>query len=315
MSAGALVLVTGATGFVGRAVCAELLRCGWKVRAALRSAERRPPEGCEPTVVGDLADEPDWRAALAGIEVVVHLAARVHDMGGSDERLYERVNSAATRDLAHAAAAAGARRFVFLSSIKVNGERAAAAAPFRFDDPPQPQDAYARSKWSAEQALAQTRGIQVTVIRAPLVYGAGVGANFLRLVRLVDARVPLPFASIRNRRSLIYVRNLAQLVGVCAEHAGAAGKTFLAADGEDLGTPELIARIGRVLGRAPLLFPFPVPLLRLGAAAAGRRAEISRLTDSLAVDAGETRRRLDWRPAFATDDGLRDTVAWYRSRP
>lgn len=316
MSAGALALVTGATGFVGRAVCAELLRRGWRVRAALRSAARGAPEGCETAPVGDLSGDPDWRPALEGVGVVIHLAARVHELRGAGERAYHQVNCVATEKLARAAVRAGARRLVFLSSIKVNGERTSAREPFRFDDQPRPEDAYARSKLEAERALAATAkssGIEVAIVRSPLVYGEGVGANFRRLVRLVDARVPLPFASIRNRRSLIYVGNLAQLIVLCSAHVGAAGRTLLAADGEDLSTPELVARIGRSLGRAPMQFPLPVAVLRLLAAAAGRSAEISRLTESLLVDAGETRRCLDWRPAFSVDEGLRGTVNWYRS--
>jgi nucleoside-diphosphate-sugar epimerase len=294
------VLVTGATGFVGRAVCARLLEEGWRVRAALRSNTAAPPAGAdEVAIVGDIA-QGRWESAVEGAAAVVHLAAAVHDVGArADEAFYDAVNCLATERLADAAARAGARRFVFMSSIKVNGESTSLEQPFRAGDSPRPQDAYARSKWRAEQALAgvaHKSGLEVAVIRPPLVYGAGVKANFRRLVRLVDSRLPLPFASIRNRRSLIYVANLASLVGRCLAHPQAAGRTFLASDGEDLGTPELVRRIGAALGFSPRLLPFPPALLP------------RRLAGSLALDAGHTRQILGWQAPFTVDEGLARSV-------
>ncbi len=277
-------LVTGATGFVGRVLCADFSQAGWQVAAC------------------DLR-RPGWEGALQGIEVVVHLAAAVHSLG--TEALYQEVNVAATERLALAAVRAGARRLVFVSTIKVNGEQTPVDRPFRVTDAPNPQDGYARSKWQAERALAglaRATGLEVVVVRPPLVYGPGVRANFLRLLQLVDTRLPLPFASIRNRRSLIYVGNLAALLRSCASHPRAAGKTFLAADGEDLSTPALVRRIAAALGHAPRLLPFPPGLLP------------SRLSGSLAVDAAGTREALDWRPPYTVDEGFARTADWYRSR-
>lgn len=294
-----LVLVTGATGFVGRAVCAHLLEEGWRVRAALRREAAAVPAGVEAQVTGDIT-QASWQRALEGVSAVVHLAAAVHRGGRQDEALYDAVNCRATGRLAEAAARAGARRFVFMSSIKVNGESTPPERPFRAADKPRPQDPYGRSKLCAERALrqvAQASGLETSVIRPPLVYGPGVRANFLRLVRLVDSRLPLPFASIRNRRSLVYTGNLAALVGRCLEHPQAAGGTFLASDGEDLSTPELVRRIGAALGFSPRLFPFP-PFLLPG-----------KVTGSLVVDCTETQAILGWRPSYTVDEGLARTVA------
>ena len=293
-------LITGATGLVGRALCAELAEHGWQVRAALRVPARM--ENAEAFVAGDVAHA-SWDRPLSGVDVVFHLAAVVHSRG--TEAAYQAVNVAGTQALSSAAARTGVRRFVLVSTIKVNGEATPADRPFRAADAPQPQDAYARSKWRAEQALATVArgtGLEPVVLRPPLVYGPGVRANFLRLLQLADSGLPLPFASIRNRRSLIYVGNLASLLRVCATHAGAAGKTFLASDGEDLSTPDLIRRMATALGRTPRLLPAPSSLLP------------AKLSGSLAVDTADTRDQLDWRPPYTVDDGLARTVAWYRSR-
>lgn len=293
-------LVTGAAGFVGRALCAALLRGGWRVRAAMRAAA--PIDGVEAGVIGDLA-EASWEPALQGIGVVFHLAATVHTRGS--EALYQAVNVEGTERVARAAARAGVRRLVFASTIKVNGEATAAGAAFRAGDAPHPQDAYARSKWRAEQALARVAaetGLEVVIVRPPLVYGPGVRANFLRLLKLVDSGLPLPFASIRNRRSLLYVGNLAALLVRSATASGCAGKTFLAADGEDLGTPELVRCMGAALGRPARLLPFPAALLP------------PKLRDSLVVDIADTRAALGWQPPHTVDEGLRATAQWLRAR-
>lgn len=275
------VFVTGATGFVGRALSADLLRNGFDM------------------VPADLR-RPGWEAGLQGCEAVLHLAGVAH--ARATAAVYQEVNVAATERLARAAARAGVRRLVFVSSIKVNGEATPPERPFRADDAPAPLDDYGRSKWRAEQALAAVRGLETVVVRPPLVYGPGVRANFLRLVQLVDTGLPLPFASIRNRRSLIYVGNLAALLRACASHPRAAGRTFLAADGTDLSTPELVRRIAAALGRKARLLPFPPALLP------------SKLAASLVVDAAATREALGWAPPHTVDEGLAQVVAGYRAR-
>jgi nucleoside-diphosphate-sugar epimerase len=294
------VLVTGASGFIGRAACAEFAKRGWAVRPGVRTATT------------DLAM--GW--PMGGVDVVVHLAGIAHELHGQNaEAVYQEMNCAATERLARAAVQAGVRRFVFMSSIKVNGERSPMDRPFRAGDAPQPQDRYARSKWEAEQALVRLAAdIEIVILRPPLVYGPGVRANFLRLIRLIERRLPLPFGAIRNRRSLIYVGNLAELIVLAAASPAAAGRTLLAADGEDFSTPQLAGAIGEALGAPARLVPMPVALLKLAGAMTGMRAEIGRLVDSLAVDAAETRAQLGWRPAWSPRQGIAETVHWYRSR-
>ena len=274
------VTVTGATGFVGRALCDEFRDHGWHVAPA----DQR---------------QTGWEGTLEGADAVVHLAGVAHTRGTPE--LYQAVNVDATQRLAEAARRAGVRRLVYVSSIKVNGEATSIDRPFRAGDAPHPQDEYGRSKWRAEQALAGIAGLEVVVVRPPLVYGPGVRANFRRLLQLVGTRLPLPFASIRNRRSLIYVGNLASLLRRCAEHPAAVGKTFLAADGEDLSTPELVRRMAAAFGRKARLWPFPPSLLP------------ARLSGSLVVDAVDTRECLGWRALYTVEDGLARTVAWHRS--
>ena len=302
------VLVTGASGFIGRAACAAFAKGGWQVRAAVRSETRI---GGAQSVMGDLTQ--GW--PLDGVDVVVHLAGIAHQIHGPDaEAVYQAMNCEATVRLAETAAQARVRRFVFMSSIKVNGERTPIDRPFRAGDAPQPQDRYARSKWEAERALARLAGkLEVVILRPPLVYGPGVRANFLRLIRLVDRGWPLPFGAVMNRRSLVYVENLADLIVAAASSPTAAGRTLLAADGDHLSTPQLVSEIGRALGKPVRLIRIPVGLLRLAGTLSGKGAEVGRLVDSLVVDAGETRERLGWRPRFNSAEGIGETVRWYRS--
>jgi nucleoside-diphosphate-sugar epimerase len=313
-------LITGATGFVGLQLIPVLQRAGWAVRAAVRSGSGvRLPEGGEAVVVGDLADALDLRAALAGIDTVIHLAGRVHVMretAADAEGAFQRANVHVTRYLAEQAADAGVRRFVFLSSVKVNGERTV-DRPFGEADRPAPEDAYGRSKWAGEQALheiAAATGLEVVVIRPPLVYGPGVKANFLRLLRLVDRGVPLPLGSVDNRRSLVGVWNLCDLIVACVGHPAAAGETFLASDQQDLSTPDLIQAIAAALGRPARLFPFPAGVLHWAARIAGQGGAVERLVGSLQVDSAKATRLLGWAPAVSVQVGLARTVEWYVSR-
>lgn len=310
---GETLLVTGAAGFVGTAVCAALETAGRPLRRAVRVPE---PALRDAVAIGDISPSTDWRAALADVRCIVHLAARAHVMSDSATdplAEYRRTNVQATLRLARQAAAAGVRRLVYMSSIKVNGE--ATQSPYTESDPPRPEDAYGISKWETEQALsalADATGLEVVVLRPPLVYGPGVKGNFLRLMRLVARGAPLPLASIANRRSLIYVGNLADAVIAAIDAPGAAGRTYLAADGEDVSTPGLIRAIAGALGTRARLLPCPAALLNLGAALAGRRAEAGRLTGSLQVDATRLRRELGWQARVTLAQGLDETAVWYR---
>jgi nucleoside-diphosphate-sugar epimerase len=259
----------------------------------------------------------DWTAALAGAGCVVHLAARthvLHETAADPLAEYVRINVAGTRRLATQAVAAGVRRFVFMSSVKVNGERTG-ARPYTEDDEPRPEDAYGISKWQAEQELARTAAgtpLETVVLRPPLVYGPGVKGNFLRLLGLIARGVPLPFASLDNRRSLVHAGNLcaAVLAALTAPHA--AGRTFLVADGEDVSTPALVRGIAAALAVKPRLLPCPPVVLRALAAALGRAGEAARLTGSLQVDASRIRRELAWQPPHTLAQGLAETARWYR---
>ena len=310
-----LVLVTGASGFVGTALCAALPRHGFRVRRALRGAAHSG----DAIGVGSIDALTDWTAALAGVDVVVHLAARTHDvLDPTPQRLddYRRVNVAGTRRLAEQAAAAGVRRFVFMSSVKVNGE-STRDRPFRESDVPDPQDAYGITKLEAEQVLAELSRhgtIEIVVLRPPLVYGAGVKGNFLRLTGLLARGVPLPLASVRNRRSLIYVGNLVEAIVTALRSAQAAGRTYLVSDGEALSTPDLLRRLARALGRDARLLPCPAAVLRGVGALIGRSDEIARLTGSLEVDSTRIRRELGWAAPHSPEDGFRETADWYNSR-
>ncbi|MGH8703249.1 MAG: NAD-dependent epimerase/dehydratase family protein [Burkholderiales bacterium] len=315
------VLVTGASGFIGSVVCARLLRLGYHVKAMVRSRERAYalPDTIERVLVPDISGASDWTVALKGIGGVIHLvspAARPElDANGQLEH-FRSVNVEGTRRLAEQAAAAGVRRFVYMSTLKVNGERSD-DGPFSEEDLPRPEDAYGISKWEAEQALrrvAAETGMEIVVLRAPIVYGPGVKGNFLRLMHLVARGVPLPLASIENRRSLIYVGNLVDATLAAIASPQAAGNTYLVSDGEDVSTPDLVRGLARALGVKPRLLSLPLAALGLGAALAGKRAEFTRLTGSLQVDSSRIRRELDWRPPDSLSRGLAETARWYHAQ-
>jgi nucleoside-diphosphate-sugar epimerase len=310
----AQVFVTGATGFVGRTLCQSLIAKYWHVRRALRSGA-----GTGDFVVPDIGPDTDWQGAVEGIDCVVHLAARTHFVDDDTHNAidaYRWINVAGTINLAKAAARHGVQRFVFVSSTKVNGEQTT-NQPFTEKDTPQPGDAYGMSKHEAEQALwqiAKDTGLEVVILRPPLVYGPGVKANFLRLMHLAARGMPLPLASIENRRSLIYLGNLVDAIAVCMEHPAAAGNTYLVSDSETIGTSELVQGISSALGVKSRLFRFPVSLLTLGAALFGRSAKWNRLSGSLQIDSSKIRAELGWRPPFTMAQGLAETAQWYHSQ-
>ena len=284
----------------------------------VRAAARRPlpalPAGVDQAVVGDLAADTDWAAALDGVDVVVHAAARVHvmnDDAADPLAEFRRVNVEGTLALARQAARAGVRRFVFLSSIKVNGEGTAPGRPFTADDAPAPVDAYGVSKLEAEQglfALARDSSMQIVIVRPVLVYGPGVKGNFISMMRWLHRGVPLPLGAIDNRRSLVALDNLVDLIVVAMRHPAAAGRVFLAADGDDLSTTMLLRRTAAALGRRARLLPLPATLLRLPARLAGREAMADRLIGSLQADIGAARTHLQWSPPVAVDAALAETA-------
>jgi nucleoside-diphosphate-sugar epimerase len=312
------ILVTGASGFVGRALCSVLLAQGYTVRAAVRSPDPVSlADGFDVVAVGHIGAQTDWSVALVGMDCVIHCAARAHVMHETEAdalAAYRAVNVAGTQRLAEQAAALGVRRLVFLSSIKVNGEQTAPRAPFLFSDAPAPEDPYGVSKWETEQALwavsAQT-GLEVVVVRPPLVYGPVVKGNLLRLLHWVARGVPLPLGAVHNQRSLVGLSNLVDLLLRCAEHSAAAGQTFLASDDQDLSTPQLIRLMAEGMNRPARLLTVPMALLQAGGSLLGKRGEIDRLVGSLQVDSGYTQAQLGWAPPVSVADGVREMARWY----
>lgn len=306
-------MVTGSNGFVGSHLCAALAANGRRVVAV----SRRDLPGNLPGEVGNrrlrlLSDQAGWQAALESIDCVVHLAAHVHVMRsvGDSDAVFHEVNVRGTQFVAEQAAQAGVRRMVYLSTVKVNGE-GSALSRYRAEDTPQPSDSYARSKMQAEEALRQAAlrtGMELAIIRPPLVYGPGVRANFRRLLQLTALGLPLPLRSIENRRSFISVWNLVNFIELCTSHPGAGAGTWLVSDGEDLSTPQLLRKIAAFMHKRARLFPFPPRLLMRFAGMIGMGAEMSRLCDSLLVDSAPAAELLGWKPIVGVDLGLARTV-------
>lgn len=304
------ILVTGASGFVG---CQMITRLAAQPAVEIRGALRAKREGGHSMyiAVGEINGDTDWSEALKNQQVIVHTAARAHIM--DDEAIeplteFRKVNVAGTLNLARQAAETGVRRFVFVSSIKVNGEQTASGACFTAADAPSPEDPYGISKLEAEQGLqqiARETGMEVVILRSPLVYGPGVKGNFASMIRLVDKGLPLPLGAIDNKRSLIALDNLVDLIITCISHPAAANQVFLASDGEDLSTSELLCRVGAAMGRPTRLLPVPSALLQFGAAVLGKKALAQRLLGSLQVDISKTRHMLGWEPPVSVDEGLR----------
>jgi nucleoside-diphosphate-sugar epimerase len=318
------ILITGATGFIGSALCHRLLAAGHPVRGVARTSTRIPRRTTpvsaklEWAVLHDRSTEREADEVLQGVQIVVHLAARVHvmaDDASNPLQEFQRVNVDWTERLSARAAAQGILRFVFLSSVKVNGEQT--VIPFTEQDPPEPQDPYGVSKWEAEQALARVStqtGMETVVVRSPLVYGPGVRGNFLQLLNILLRGIPLPLASIHNQRSLVYLGNLVDALARCIQDPRAAGRTYLVRDGEDLSTPELSRRLGIAMGSRVCLWPCPTSFLYWMGQVAGKRGMIDRLVKSLQVNSAKIQSELDWHPPFTVDAGLSETAAWFRTR-
>jgi UDP-4-keto-D-QuiNAc 4-reductase len=315
------VLVTGATGFVGNSL---LTRLGADARYEVRGAARRlPPNGAfRPSivVVGELGTSADWQTALAHVDMVVHTAALVHarsDHSQASMADYRRVNVEATLDLARQAIANGVRRFVFLSSVKVNGDSTEPSSPFGADDPPRPGDMYGISKHEAEcglRKLAAEASLEVVIIRPVLVYGPGVKANFLSMMRWIQAGIPLPLGALRNRRSFVAIDNLIDLITICLEHPKSANQTFMVSDGEDLSTPDLLRRMASAMHRPARLISIPEGAIRAAARLVGKDDIAGRLCSSLQVDIEKTRRTLSWSPPVSVNEGIRKTAEDYVRR-
>ena len=307
------ILLTGATGFIGQRFLKALLASGYQPRLAVR----RPltgdlVAGTEQVVVGDIGPDTDWQKALAGVDVVVHLAALAHVVSGKDPSFAGRVrkvNVDAVRSLAQAALASKVRRLVYVSSVKVNGEQTTQS--FTEQDAPDPQDIYGTSKRDAEEALrtvASGTSLEIVIVRPPLVYGPGVKANFRGLLRLAASGWPLPLSGLHNKRSFVYVDNLASAMLECMRHPRAAGEVFLVSDGEDVSTPELIRLMARSLSRPARLFYVPEWVFGLIFTLMGRAKDVQKLTGSLCVDSGKIRRLLGWTPPYTLEQGIRATV-------
>jgi UDP-glucose 4-epimerase len=318
VSAARRLLVTGANGFIGASIAAAAGAAGWQVRAASRRLPATGGAGIEVVRGIDCSGDADWRAALGGIDVVMHCAARVHVLRETaDDALaaFRAVNVDGTLALARQAAAAGVQRFVYISTIGVNGAETF-GRPFRADDVPAPHSPYARSKHEAEaglRALERQTGLDVVVVRPPLVHGPGARGNFARLLQVLDRGLPLPLASVDNRRSLVGLGNLVDLLLVCAAHPAARGQTLLVSDAEDVSTPALLRRLAAALDRRARLFPAPVGLLRGAARLFGRAALVQQLCGSLQVDIEATRARLDWSPPVSLDAELARAARHFRA--
>jgi nucleoside-diphosphate-sugar epimerase len=313
------VLITGVTGFVGKVLCAELFSQGHEIRAAVRT-KVAAIKNVEMTMVGEINRGTDWSSALRDIDVVIHLAARVHVMHDTvvdPLAEFRKVNVDGTLNLAHQAAKAGVKRFIFISSIKVNGEHTEADKPFKESDVANPQDAYGVSKFEAEQGLlqiAQQTGLDVVIIRPPLVYGAGVKANFASMMRAVKRGIPLPLGAIHNKRSFVYVGNLVSLITRCVGHPAAVNQVFLVSDGHDLSTTELLRECASALDMKARLLPVPQKLIEVGAAMLGKRAVAQRLCGNLQVDITKARTLLGWEPPVSVAYGLKATALGLDSR-
>jgi nucleoside-diphosphate-sugar epimerase len=304
------LLITGATGFVGKAVCEQAMHQGFSVKGAVRILGELSV--CiESFVVGEINISTDWRNALRNVDVIVHLAARVHVMQDTSTyplTAFRKVNVDGPLNLARQAVAAGVKRFVFISSVKVNGESTSLGQVFNENDVPNPHDAYGQSKLEAEEGLREISaetGMEVVIIRPPFVYGPGVKANFAAFMRAVQKRWPLPLGEVHNQHSLIALDNLVDFIITCISHPDAANQTFVVSDGQDLSTTELLKGMAKAAGVPSSLLPVPVWALQAGASLLGKGDVVQRLCGNLQVDISKARNLLGWVPPISVEEGLR----------
>jgi len=317
------ILVTGANGFIGRNLCAFLKEKGYIVRGAVPNNVCDVSGVDEYFQVGDINESTDWTKVLEYVDCVIHLAGRSHVMYECESdpaSAYHRVNVLGTQRLAEQAAQSGVKRFIFISSVKVNGESTSNQSLtnsgfFTEENHPEPKDYYAISKLEAERkviSVCRNSNMQEVILRLPLVYGPGVKANFLQLIRLVDKGIPFPFGSVSNKRSFIYTGNLCDIIELCLMHPAAAKQLFLVSDRVDLSTPQLISKIAEALGKRIFLFPCPAFILRIIGLLTRKSAAISRVTDSLCVQTAKLTTLIGWKPRFSVEEGIAETVRFYK---
>ena len=316
------ILVTGASGFVGQTLCYALISSGYSTRAVVRSADLVSlVEELEVVAVTDIGANTQWSTVLHDVNCIIHCAGHAHVMGNreADALLaYRAVNVEGTRRLAEQAALSGVERLVYLSSIKVNGEQTTTSAGFTADGIIKPVDPYGVSKWEAEQALleiAASTGLEVVIIRPPLVYGPGVKGNFYSMLKWLSRGIPLPLGAVHNVRSLVGIDNLVYLIITCINHPAAVNQTFLVSDGEDLSTTDLLYRLGKALYKPSRLLPVSASVIELTAHWVGKQAVAKRLVGSLRVDISKTKEVLGWSPHVSVNEGLKKTADWYLKRP
>jgi nucleoside-diphosphate-sugar epimerase len=318
---GKKVLVTGAGGFIGFSLCRYLVAHECQVFAVIRDVRQLHNLGSKltPIVIDDICQVNNWNNLLTNIDIVLHLAGYVHELSGDlteQARLQcTKLNVDVTRRLASAAASAGVKRLIYISSVKVHGESSDQNESVTELTKPIPEGSYAKSKLAAEDILRDVESssnMEVVIVRPPLVYGPGVKANFLRLIKLVEKGIPLPLAAVDNRRSFIYLENLVDMLALSAVHPAAAGQTFLVSDSEAISTPVLIKMLADRLGVTPRLFPVSVPVMQLLAAVGGERSTVDRLVQSLVINATHAHNTLGWQPPYSMEQGISDTIYWYQ---
>lgn len=314
------VLLTGSTGFIGTELLKQLKLKNYFIHTSSRSSLEKNIDKVKNFKINQIDKNSNWSEALNNVNCVIHcagIAVENNKLNANDLNYYNRINVEGTSNLAYQAAVKGVRRFIFLSSIKVNGERTNVSSNFKNTDVPKPEDIYAISKWRAEQSLheiSKQTGLEIVIIRAPMVYGEGVKGNFLRLLNLIYQGVPLPFGSVNNLRSFISLENLVDLIICCINHPKATGQTFLVSDGEDISTPNLIKKIAMTMKKKAVLIPVPISIIKLIGKIIRKKKKIDSLINSLQIDIFFTKETLQWEPQINLDKGLNKTAEWYLLR-